>query len=306
LFHGLISLKAFKNLVNSQVSVVGPHNHKQQREQNHADGRAEGPVQRTDDPLENEIGDHVVSRPTQYHGGQIGPGRQHEDQQAAGAETGKAQGKRHLTKRLPFGAAHAACGFEKTLVDAFQADVDIQDHERQQIHDQSHEYRKLIIKHGYGRRYQPDLQQEVVDQSRIAHDVDPAHSTDDETDPKRQHDEQKKSLFITAFAAIEKIGGNIAHDNTENDGLKGDANRSNENFGIEEIFKEFGVIAELECRNICSAGSTQPEAVYNDKTNRYDQKKKDCTQRRRQQRPWFPFVRFHERVSLMNYVKICI
>ena len=112
----------------------------------------------------------------------------------------------------------------------------------------------------------------MVDQSRIAHDVDPAHGANDEADPKRQHDEQKKDLFIAAFAAIEKIGGDIAHDNAENDGLKGDANRSNENFRIEEILEEFGVIAKLEGGDIRSAGSAQPETVYNDKANRYDQK----------------------------------
>ena len=43
-------------------------------------------------------------------------------------------------------------------------------------------------------------------------------------------------------------------------------------FGIEEIFEKFGVIAELEGGDVRSAGGAQPEAVYNDKTNRYDQK----------------------------------
>ncbi len=242
MFHGLISLKAFENLIDSQVAVVGPHDHKQQGEQDYADGRAEWPVQRADDPLENEIGNHFVSRSTQYHGRQIGPGSQHENQQTTGADTRETERQRHLSKCLPFSTAHAACSFEKTLVDAFQADINIQHHKRQQIHDQSHEHGEFIIKHGYGRLNQSDLQQEVVDQSRIAHNVDPAHGTDDEADPERQHDKQKKSLFITAFAAVEKIGGDISHENAENDGLKGDANRSYENFRVEEIFEEFGVI----------------------------------------------------------------
>jgi len=272
LFHGLISLKAFEDLIDSQVAVIGPHDHKQQGEQDYADGRAERPVQSADNPLENEISNHFVSRSAQYHGRQIGSGRQHENQQTTGTDTRKAQGERYLTKRLPFGAAHAACSFEKTLVDAFQADINIQHHKRQQIHDQSHEHGEFIVKHRYGRLNQSDLQQEVVDQSRIAHNVDPAHGTDDEADPKRQHDEQKKSLFITAFAAVEKIGGDISHENAENDRLKGDANRSNENFRVEEIFEEFGVIAKLEGGDVRSAGGAQPEAVYNDKTNRYDQK----------------------------------
>ncbi len=47
-------------------------------------------------------------------------------------------------------------------------------------------------------------------------------------------------------------------------------NRSNENFGIEEIFEKFGVIAELQSGDVGSAGGAQPETVYNDKTNRYD------------------------------------
>ena len=50
------------------------------------------------------------------------------------------------------------------------------------------------------------------------------------------------------------ISGNIAHDNTKNDGFKGDANRSNKNFRIEEIFKEFGEIAKLEGGDIRSVG----------------------------------------------------
>ena len=88
---------------------------------------------------------------------------------------------------------------------------------------------------------------------------------------KRQHDEQKKSLLITAFAAVEKIGGNISQDNSENDGLKGDANRSNEDSGIEKIFEEFGVIAELKGGDVRSAGGAQPEAVNDDEADRYDQ-----------------------------------
>ena len=128
----------------------------------------------------------------------------------------------------------------------------------------------------------------MVDQSGVTHDVDPAHGADDKANPKRQHDEQKKNLFIAAFAAVEKIGGDISHDNAENDGFKGDANRSNENTRVEEIFEEFGVIAKLEGGDVRSAGGAQPETVYNDKTKRYDQKKKNCAHGRRQQRPRFP------------------
>ena len=84
---------------------------------------------------------------------------------------------------------------------------------------------------------QPDLQQEVVDQSGIAHDVDPAHGSDNEANPKGQHNEQKKSLLITAFAAVEKIGRDISHDNAEDDRFKGNANCSNENFRVEKISK---------------------------------------------------------------------
>jgi hypothetical protein len=119
--------------------------------------------------------------------------------------------------------------------------------------------------------YQPDLQQEVVDQSRIAHNVDPAHGPDNEADPKRQHDKQKKSLLITAFAAVEKIGGDISHENAENDGLKGNANRSNKDFRVEEIFEEFGIIAELKGGNVGSGWGSQPEAVNDNEAYRDDQ-----------------------------------
>jgi len=118
---------------------------------------------------------------------------------------------------------------------------------------------------------QTDFQQEVVDQSRITHDVDPTHGTNDETDPKRQHDEQKKGLFITAFAAVEKIGGDIPHDKTEEDGFEGYADRANKYFWIEEIFKEFGVIAELKGGDVGSTGRAQPETVNNNEAHRDDQ-----------------------------------
>jgi hypothetical protein len=114
---------------------------------------------------------------------------------------------------------------------------------------------------------QSNFHQEVVDQSRIAHNIDPAHGSDDEADPKRQHDEQKKNLFITAFAAVEKIGGNISHDNAKNDRLKGDADRPNENTRVEEIFEEFGVIPKLEGGDVRSARRSQPKAVNDDEAN---------------------------------------
>ena len=140
----------------------------------------------------------------------------------------------------------------------------------------------------YGRLNQPDPHQEVVDQSRITQNVDPAHGPDDEADPKRQHNQQEKSLLITAFAAVEKICGDISHDDAENDGLKGDANRPNENFWIEEILEEFSVIAKLEGGDVRSAGGSQPETLYNDKTNRNNQKQKNCAHGRRQPCPGFP------------------
>ena len=96
----------------------------------------------------------------------------------------------------------------------------------------------------------------MVDQARITHNIDPAHGADNEADPKRQHDEQKKDLFIPAFTAIEKICGYIPHDNAQNDRLKGDANRSNENFRVKEIFKELGIIAELKGGNVGSSGGS--------------------------------------------------
>jgi len=64
----------------------------------------------------------------------------------------------------------------------------------------------------------------------------------------------------------------MTHNNAKNEGFKEDTNRSNESFGIEEIFEEFGIIPKLESRNVSSAGDAQPEIVYNNKTNRYDQK----------------------------------
>jgi len=111
----------------------------------------------------------------------------------------------------------------------------------------------------------------VVDQARIAHDVDPAHGSDDEADPERKHNEQKKRLFVPALAAVEKIGGDIAHDHAENDRLERDPNRPDENFGIKEIFEEFGVISELEGRNVRAAGGAQPETVHNHEAHRYDE-----------------------------------
>jgi hypothetical protein len=111
----------------------------------------------------------------------------------------------------------------------------------------------------------------MVDQARITHNVDPAHGADNEADPKRQHYEQKKSLFVSAFTAVEKICGYIPHDNAQNDRLKGDANRSNEYFRIKEIFKKFGVIAKLKGRNVGSGGGSQPEAVNDNKADRNNQ-----------------------------------
>ena len=80
--------------------------------------------------------------------------------------------------------------------------------------------------------------------------------------------------FLQIFWIVEIISENVAHDNAKNDGLKGDANRSNKNFWIEEILKEFGANAKLEGGNVRSAGSVKPETVYKDKANRYDQKQK--------------------------------
>jgi hypothetical protein len=77
----------------------------------------------------------------------------------------------------------------------------------------------------------------VVDQPGIAHDVDPAHGADNEADPERQHDEKKENLFVAAFAAVEEIGGDVAHDHAENDGFKGYPDGTDENFGVEKSSK---------------------------------------------------------------------
>jgi hypothetical protein len=45
--------------------------------------------------------------------------------------------------------------------------------------------------------------------------------------------------------------------------------------------------------DISTAWGSQPEAVDHDEAYRDDQEKKNGTQRWRQQRPWFPAVRFH-------------
>ncbi len=111
----------------------------------------------------------------------------------------------------------------------------------------------------------------MINESRVAHDVDPAHGADDEADPKRQHNEQEKYFFKTAGAAVKKIGGDIADNYTEKDGLKGDANCSKKNFRVKEILEKFGIIAKLEGWNISTARGTEPETINDDKANRNDE-----------------------------------
>ena len=161
---------------------------------------------------------------------------------------------------------------DQTLVDSLKAHIDVHDHEGQKIHEQPHENGELVVQHGEGRFDQADFDQDVVDQSRIPHDIDPTHRADDEADPKGEHDQEKKNLLVPAFAAVEKIGGYITHNQTQEDGFKGDPDRPDENFGVEEVFEELGVIAQLKSWNIRPAGCAQPEAVYDDKKDGNHQK----------------------------------
>jgi hypothetical protein len=78
-------------------------------------------------------------------------------------------------------------------------------------------------------------------------------------------------MSIAGCASVEKVGGDISHDNAEENGLKGDADRTDQNLGIKEIFKELGVISELKGRDVGPAWRTQPKTVDDDKTYRYDQ-----------------------------------
>ena len=66
-------LQTFEHLVDPQVAIVGVDDYAQQTQQDHADGGSKRPVQGADDSLENEIGDHFISRPPQDHGRKIGP-----------------------------------------------------------------------------------------------------------------------------------------------------------------------------------------------------------------------------------------
>ncbi len=116
----------------------------------------------------------------------------------------------------------------------------------------------------------------MVDESRVPHDVDPAHGADNKADPKGQHNEQQKYFFKTAGAAIEKIGGDITHDNAEKDSLKGDTNGTQKDFWIKEIVEKFGIIAKLESRDVRTARGTEPEAVDDDEANRNDEEQKNC------------------------------
>jgi hypothetical protein len=78
----------------------------------------------------------------------------------------------------------------------------------------------------------------------------------------------------SGFASVEKIGGDISHDNAEKNGLKRDADRADQNLGVKEIFEKLGVIAELKGRDVRPAGGAQPEAVDDDEAYRYDQRRK--------------------------------
>jgi hypothetical protein len=111
----------------------------------------------------------------------------------------------------------------------------------------------------------------VIDQPRVAHNVDPAHGSDDETDPEGQHDQKKKNLLVTALAAVKEIGGHIAHDDTDDNRFKGNPNRPDENFRIEKVFEKLGVVPQLKGRYIGPAGGAQPEAVNDNETDRYNQ-----------------------------------
>ncbi|GAB6190370.1 hypothetical protein JCM39068_01190 [Desulfocastanea catecholica] len=71
--------------------------------------------------------------------------------------------------------------------------------------------------------------------------------------------------------AIKEIGRDIAHNDTEENRLKGDANGSKKNFGIKKVIKKLGIIAKLEGRNIRAAWGTKPEAVNDDKADGDDQ-----------------------------------
>ena len=82
---------------------------------------------------------HLVPRTTQDHWRQVGPSGQYEYQEAAGADTWKAQRESHLPEGLPFRAAHASGGLKKTLINPFEAYVYIQNHKREQVLDKPHE-----------------------------------------------------------------------------------------------------------------------------------------------------------------------
>jgi len=117
----------------------------------------------------------------------------------------------------------------------------------------------------------------VIDQTRIAKDIDPAHGPDDEADPEREHNEKQENSFVSGSASIEKICRDIAHYEAQSDSLKRNTDGSKKDGRIEKVSEELGEITELESRNISATGRAQPETVHHDKAHRNNQQKEDST-----------------------------
>jgi len=265
-------------LVNPQVAVIGPDNGSQQQQQNNADGRTKRPVQGAYDPAEYKVRDHFIARTSQDHGGQVCARGKDKNKQTSGAYPWKAQGQGHFPEGLPFVAAHAPGCFQEIFVDSFQTDKYIQNHEGQEELDKAHEHGRLIVKQGQGLGYDPDFHEQVIQKACCSKDVNPAHGPDDETDPERQQNKKYQGLPEPGRAAVEKIGRNIPHDQTEKDTGQRNSDSPKEYARVKKIFKEFGVIAKLKSRYDRTGWRPQPEAVYHDKNNRNDQQQKNGAQ----------------------------
>ena len=108
----------------------------------------------------------------------------------------------------------------------------------------------------------------MIDESRIAQYIYPAHGSDDETDPEREHNEKQEDRFLSSGASIEEICRNIAHDQAQSDSLKRNTDGSYKDGRIEEVSEKLGIITELKSRDVSPRRRSQPETVNYDKTHR--------------------------------------
>ena len=201
------------------------------------------------------------------------------------ARPGSASGKVTARKAPCGGCAERSGGFHDLRVNRLEANVDIDDHQRQQELDHPDVNRKVVVEQRQRLGGQAEPEQQRIQQPLFTENRQPRHRSDDVTDPRWKQEQDDQHCPASGRHERDVIGWAITDDRANQGHSRRKPQGFCQNNPVERVAEKFAPIRERWRIGDRAGRKPGPERKKTDAEDRREYESDHAEERWRQQRP---------------------